>query len=120
MAGTTLPPGIRRANPTHLPIHIRSAITAELTMLFDRVDVLLARLDADDDDVDLEEDDHGGTDLDRGEADDNDARGLLPMRPLYAVDQTGGPINYAEAQSAYLAAENGLVRAPLGGWRTAA
>lgn len=120
MAIMTLPLGTQRANTPRLPKHIRSAITAELAMLFDRVDVLISRLDADDGDVDLEEDDYGGTDLDRGEADDDDARGLLPTRPLYAVDQTAGPINYAEAQSAYLAAENGLVRLPSGGWRRAA
>lgn len=117
----TVAAGVRPANPTNgVPRHVRAAITAELTMLFDRVDVLLARLDRADGDPDVEEDDHGGTDLDRGEADDDDARGLLPTRPLYGVDQVAGPINHADAQAAYMAAENGLARGPNGGWRRAA
>lgn len=121
MAVSTLPPGVRRTNTSRLPNHVRAAISAELTMLFDRVDLLLARLDKDDGDPDLEEDDPSGDPLEvNGEAPDDEARGVLPIRPFYGVDQTSGPTNYAEAQATYLAAENGLVRAPGGGWRKAA
>ena len=121
MAISTLPPGVRRTNSSRLPIHVRAAISSELTMLFDRVGLLLARLDNEDDDPDLEEDDPSGDPLEvNGEAPDDEARGVLPIRPFYGVDQTSGPTNYVEAQSAYLAAENGLVRAPGGGWRKAA
>ncbi|MEH3099814.1 hypothetical protein [Sphingomonas adhaesiva] len=121
MAISILPPGARRANPPRLPLHIRAAISAELTMLLDRVDLLIARLDDADDDYDLEEDDHSGDPLEvNGEAPSDDGRSILPTRPLYAVNQAAGPINYTEAQTAYLAAENGLVCAPNGGWRPAA
>jgi hypothetical protein len=118
----TVAVGTRPANPLRrLPPHVRCAIKAELGLLFDRVDVLLARLDGDEDDPDLEEDDHSGDPLEmNGEAPDDDGRGILPTRPFYGVDQSAGPINYADAQSAYLAAENGLVRTPSGGWRRAA
>lgn len=103
-----------------LPPHILAAINSELTTLFDRIDVLLARLDAADDDPDLEEDDHSGDPLEvNGEVPDDEGRGILPTRPFYAVDQTAGPVNYTEAQAAYLAAESGLVRSDSGGWRHA-
>lgn len=117
----TVAVGARPANPPRLPPHIRAGITAELTMLFDRVDVLLARLDSDDDDPDLEKDDHSGDPLEvNGEAPNDDGRGMLPTRPSYGVDQSAGPINFAEAQTEYVAAENGLVRSSTGRWRRTA
>lgn len=121
MAMTDLLPGDRQANPVRLPHHVRAAITAELTMLFDRAEILLARLDRADGDCDLEDDDPAGDPLDeRGEASDDEARGTLPTRPFYAVDQATGPTNYSAAQATYLAEENGLTRSSNGGWRRAA
>lgn len=104
-----------------LPPHVRAAITVELNLLLDRVDVLLARLDDAEPDPDLEEDDHSGDPLELvGEALDDDGRGIMPTRPLYATDQSAGPINYAEAQSAYRAEETRLIYTSGNSWRRAA
>lgn len=90
-------------------------------MLFDRVDVLIAWLDSHDDDLDLEEDDHSGDPLElNGEAPSDDGRGVLPQRPFYGVNQDAAPLNYAEAHSAFLAAEGGFDRNSNGGWRISA
>ena len=99
-----------------LPRHRRRAINAELEQLLDRVSVLIERLDAADDaDRDMEEDDHPGDMLDLlGEAPSDDGRGILAVRPLYALDQTGDPINYAAESRAHRMREMGLVRSDTG------
>lgn len=85
------------------------------------VEHLIALLDAVDGDCDLEDDDPSGDPLDMGgEASSDDGRGLLPTRPIWALDQSGGPSNYREASREQAAKEMGLVRSPTGGWRVPA
>lgn len=82
------------------------------------VEHLIALLDAVDGDCDLEDDDPSGDPLDMsGEASSDDGRGLLPTRPSWALDQSGGPSNYREASREQAAKEMGLVRSPTGSWR---
>lgn len=81
----------------------------------EEVERLLALLDAADGDCDLEDDDPSGDPLDLvGEASSDDGRGLLLTPPVWALDQTEGPVNHQQAQREYLAAEMGLVRSPTG------
>lgn len=55
----------------------------------DQVETLIALLDADDGDPDLEDDDPGGDHLDAGELDES--RGL--PSPVFGLDQTQRPSN---------------------------
>lgn len=64
------------------------------------VETLLAVLDDEDGDPDLEEDDPSGDPLDRGEEDGCDHRTL----PRYGRDQSRGPVNCDEAHEARLIA----------------
>lgn len=82
------------------------------------VEHLIALLDAADGDCDLEDDDPSGDPLDiGGEASSDDGRGLLPTRPIWALNQLGGPSNYRAASREQAAKERGLMRSPTGGWR---
>lgn len=99
----------------------RAAIEAEIEMHLHRVTLLIGRLDRQDGDCDLEDDDPAGDPLDlNGEMPDDEGRGILPTQPLYGVDQSAGPLNTAAANTEYTAAQNGLVRSATGGWRHAA
>lgn len=60
-----------------------------------QIEQLIELLDQIDGDPDLEDDDPDGDPCDFGEDD-----GLSPVRPLYAVDQTTGPLNVEEAMEA--------------------
>lgn len=72
-----------------LPSHRRKLIEAEIELCLRRVERLIARLDRADGDPDLEDDDPaGGAIDDQGEGDE-----LLPLLPVYVLDQTSGPIN---------------------------
>lgn len=83
----------------------RLAIEAE-------IERLIGVLDFVDGDPDLEEDDHPGTDLDIGELDIAEAN----LLPLYAADQSRGPVNHDEETDAYsVAAEIGWHWAKPGG-----
>lgn len=99
----------------------RAAIEAEIEVHLERVTLLLARIDQDDAaDEDLEDDDPAGDYLDlTGEADSDDGRMVLPTTPVWALDQSDGPVNYRQAQREYGAAEAGFVRSPSGGWTKA-
>lgn len=67
----------------------------------DQIEALIALLDRDDGDPDLEDDDPAGDPLDeRGEAQTEDGTELLRTRPLYALDQSLGPINETAALKA--------------------
>jgi len=61
--------------------------------------VAIDLLDMLDGDPDIEDDDPGGTDLDRGEA-AAESR-ILPTLPEYGIDQTAGPINERDAVRAH-------------------
>ena len=97
----------------------RLAIEAEIEAHLERVTILLARIDGEDArSEDLEDDDPAGDHLDlTGEANSDDGRGLLPIRPIWSLDQTQGPLNFKEASREYAAAELGLVRSSTGGWQ---
>lgn len=96
--------------------HISWPLSRGLRLEIEReVERLIALLDAADGDCDLEDDDPSGDPLDLvGEASSDDGRGLLLTRPVWALDQTEGPVNHHQAQREYLAAEMGLVRSPAG------
>ncbi len=68
------------------------------------IERLIALLDTADGDPDLEDDDPAGDPLDRGEAEDWRPDGFVLPRPIYAVDQSAGPINEPAAYRAYLQA----------------
>lgn len=80
------------------PTHRREAAEREIETLLLRVELLIARLDAADPDPDLEEDDpdeeHDGAEREEG-----------VMIPVYGLDQSRGPVNVAEANRAYRAAQ---------------
>ena len=81
----------------------RHEIEAEIAGCLQRVEVLIARLDRQDAPFeDMEEDDHSGDAIDTiGEAPADDGAPILPIRPLYAIDQTKGPINEREGYRAW-------------------
>ena len=62
-------------------------------------DALVAALDALDGNPDREDDDPAGDPLDAGEA--PEATPIMPTRPVYAIDQSTGPINEAQAYRRY-------------------
>jgi hypothetical protein len=93
--------------PAALARQRRLQIEGEIEMHLQRVDILIARLDLADCDCDLEEDDpaeeddHSGDPLDDGEAPTDNGQELLPLKPIYGVDQSLGPINGREAYRAW-------------------
>jgi hypothetical protein len=111
--------GAQSRAPANLAAAIRRAtIEAEIEASLDHVSVLLARLDRDDGDCDLEDDDPAGDPLDiDGEAPTGDGRALSPVLPVWAIDQRCEPINSREPTRQRMVAELGLVRSPTGGWR---
>jgi hypothetical protein len=111
--------GAQTRAPANLAAAIRRAtIEAEIEASLDRVSALLARLDRDDGDCDLEDDDPAGDPLDiNGEASSDDGRALSPVLPIWAIDQRREPVNSREPTRQRLIAEMGLVRSPTGGWR---
>jgi len=75
-----------------LSAHDRAAIEA-------KIEELIAFLDEIDGDPDLEDDDPSGDPLDAGEA--PEATPIMPMQPIYGIDQTKGPINEREGYRAW-------------------
>lgn len=101
-----------------MPLHRRVAIEEEIELHLQRADFLIRRLDQVDAPFeDLEDDDPAGTDLDDGEGVGDDGRGLLPDRPMYAVDQSTGPTNHRRAEHDHYCRNMGMVRGRDGKWR---
>jgi len=66
-------------------------------------EAIISHLDALDGDVDMEDDDPAGDDLDsKGEIEDWRPEGIVLPKPLYGLDQSLGPINEREAHNAWL------------------
>lgn len=89
--------------PANLSPFRREAIESEIELHLQRVDFLIRRLDrADAPFEDLEDDDPAGDALDEhGECPTDDGTQLLGTLPLYAADQTAGPINERAAVTAW-------------------
>lgn len=69
-------------------------------------EAIISHLDKLDGDVDIEDDDPAGGDLDdMGEYDSEDGTPMCAVLPIYALDQSLGPINEREARRAWLEAQ---------------
>lgn len=68
----------------------------------DEIERLIGLLDLHDGDCDLEDDDPAGDPIEiHGEAPADNGNDLMPILPLYALDQSGGPINVREGYRAW-------------------
>ena len=68
-------------------------------LIEEQIEALIALLDEQDGDCDLEEDDHSGDPLDQGEAQADTP--IAPIQPFYGIDQSLGPINEDDAHRAW-------------------
>lgn len=86
-----------------IPAQRRAAIEDEIETLLHRAHLLIARLDrVDAPFADMEDDDPAGDSLDeRGEAEDWRPDGAKLPLPVFAVDQTTGPLNGKAAYQAW-------------------